>query len=296
MNLRDLSYLVALADLRHFGRAAEASNVSQPTLSGQIRKTEEYLGVTLVERDSRNVALTDAGRAIVAEARAALGHIDAIKDIARAHRDPLAGRFHLGMINSLGPSLAPELLTMLDHDAPRLEIELTENLTDPLLTALRDRHLDAALLATPPDGDDLTEIPLFEEPFRIALPDGHPLTALPVLTTAEIERYPLLLLGEGHCLRDQALSLCGARSVDARVRSASLGTLLRLVAKGRGITIVPALSAQPPDGLVLRDLSDPRASRRLRLVARRNYPRRAALDLIAAKARSIASSIGLPVL
>lgn len=293
MNLRDLAYLVAVADHRHFVRAAEASNVSQPTLSGQIRKLEDQLGVILFERDSRNVAPTPAGEAIVAEARAALAHAEAIRDIARAHRDPLAGRFRVGVIASLGPFLVPELLVRLERDAPRLEIVFVEDLTVPLLAALRARELDAALIATPPDGNDLSEWPLFDEPFLIAHAPEHRLAAKRAVTVRDIEAGSLLLLTEGHCLRDQALSVCGSTAVDARLRASSLVTLMRLVAQGHGTTFVPALAARSAEGLMLRTPADAAPKRRIRLVARRNYPRTGALSTMADAVRAIATAAGL---
>lgn len=292
MNLRDLAYLVALAEHRHFGRAAAASNVSQPTLSGQIQKLEDYLGVTLFERDSRNVAPTPAGEAVLEEARAALGAAAAILDIARAHRDPLAGRFRLGIIASLGPFLAPDLLAQLEHDAPRLEPVLQEGLTDGLLAALRARDLDAVLIATPPD-DDLQGMALFDEPFLLAHAPDYPLAGTRLPALRDIESGTLLLLEEGHCLRDQALSLCGAASIDARVKATSLFTLMGLAAQGLGATLIPALAARFADGLMLRQLTDGGASRRIYLVARRNYPRGGALQVIAAAARVAVAAHGL---
>ena len=293
MNLRDLAYFVAVADHRHFGRAAEASHVSQPTLSGQIRKLEEELGVALFERDSRNVVPTSASEPILTEARAALAHVEAIRDIARAQRDPLAGRFRLGVIASLGPYLAPDLLARLEHDAPRLELALVEDLTAPLLAALRAREIDAAVIATPADGHDLSETALFDEPFLIAHAPEHPLAAKRTVGLSDIEEGSLLLLAEGHCLRDQALSVCGAASVDRRLTAASLLTLIRLVARGHGTTLVPALASQSAEGVVLRDLTGEKPKRRIRLAARRNFPRRGALDLLAATAKSIAAANGL---
>ena len=285
MNLRDLAYIVALADTRHFGRAAEASNVSQPTLSGQIRKLEDSLGITLFERDSRNVSPTTAGEAVLVEARAALAHAGAIKDIANAFRDPLAGRFRLGIIASLGPFLAADLLAQLHHDAPRLEVLLIEGLTDDLLSRLRAGDLDAALVATAAGDDKLSEIDIFDEPFLLAHAPDHPLAAIARPTLRDIEKGTLLLLDEGHCLRDQALALCGGASVDARVRSTSLITLMRMAAVGQGVTLVPALAAGAADGLVLRPLGNAAAKRRVRLAARRKFPRTGALHVIAAAAR-----------
>jgi len=293
MNIRDFRYLVALAEHRHFGRAAAAVHVSQPTLSAQIRKLEDELGVILFERDSRNVGPTPAGAAIVAEARALLAHVAAVRDIADGFRDPLAGPFRLGVIASLGPFLAPELLAQVRHDAPRLAMSLHEGLTDDLLAALRGRNLDAALVATTPGIDDLVETPLFDEPFLIAHAPGHALAETASPRLADIRTGTLLLLAEGHCLRDQALSLCGTGAVDARVESTSLLTLMRLAAEGMGATLVPALAAPFAAGLELRPLGDAGASRRVRLAARRRDTRAGALATVAAATRAVAVARGM---
>ena len=293
MNLRDLTYLVALADARHFGQAAEASHVSQPTLSGQIRKLEEFLGVVLFERDSRNVTLTPAGAAVLAEARSVLAHAMAIREISDAFRDPLAGPFRLGLIASLGPFLAADVLAQLREDAPELDMMLTEGLTDDLLEALRAGELDAALIATAPGDSKIQETALFDEPFLIAHAPTHPLAALRKPTIADIEVGTLLLLGDGHCLRDQALSLCGAASVDARVKATSLVTLMRLAARGHGVTLVPALAAKAVDGLILKKLDAKKAHRRIRLVARRQFVRTGALQAIASSIATVAVARGL---
>jgi len=290
MTLRDLQYFVTLAETRHFRLAAEAANVSQPTLSGQLRKLEASLGVTLFERDSRNVALTPAGEAVLAEARAVLAHAAAIGDLAGAFRDPLAGTFRLGIIASLGPFLAPDLLDRLGRDAPRLGIVLQEGLTVTLLAALRARTLDAALIATEPDDDDLHEIALFDEAFLLGHAPTHPLAAIARPTLADIGAGQLLLLAEGHCLRDQALSLCGTEAVDGRASVTSLLTLMRLAALGQGATLVPALAAGHAEGLVLRELPPEGASRTIRLVARRSFPRAGALAVIAAAATGLGTT------
>jgi len=293
VNLRDLTYLVAVADARHFGHAAEASNVSQPTLSGQIRKLEEFLGVVLFERDSRNVTLTPAGAAVVAEARAVLAHAQVIREISDAFRDPLAGRFRLGIIASLGPFLAADVLVQLRKDVPQLELMLTEGLTDDLLKALSAGELDAVVIATASGDDKIQETALFDEPFLIAYAPTHPLASLRKPTIADIEAGTLLLLGDGHCLRDQALSVCGAASVDARVKATSLVTLMRLAATGHGVTLVPALAAKAVDGLILKRLESKKAHRRIRLVARRHFVRTGALRAIASSIATVAVARGL---
>lgn len=293
MNLRDLDYLVAVAEQRHFGRAAKACHVSQPTLSAQIRKLEEELGVALFERDSRNVALTAAGASVLDEARAALSHAAVIRDIARAHRDPLAGRLRLGIVASLGPFFAADLLAQVAYDAPRLEVDLVEDLTEALLTRLRDRRLDAALLASVPDGDDLRSLDLFDEPLLLGHAPDHPLATVVEPDMEAVGRGPLLLLAEGHCLRDQALALCGATSVDPRLRAGSLLTVMALAARGLGVTLVPALAARWAEGLMLRPLGRDGAARQIRLATRRNHPGSGAIDAVALACRAVAAERGL---
>ena len=267
--------------------------MSQPTLSGQIRKLEGFLGVSLFERDSRNVALTSAGEAVLEDARLALAHAQAVQDIAQAYRDPLAGEIRLGAISSLGPFLAPDLLCQMQHDAPRLDIRLTEALTAELLVTLRARELDAVLIATPPDGDDLIAEELFDEPFLVGICNDHPLAARESIALSDMEDGTLLLLSEGHCLRDQAVSLCGTKTVDPRVTASSLLTLMRMAALGHGATLVPALAAPMAKGLVLRSAQGENTSRRIRLVARRAFPQKGALEVIAAAARIVTREKGL---
>lgn len=295
MNLRDLRYLTALDVERHFGRAAERAHVSQPTLSAQIRKLEAELGVTLFERDSRRVAPTEAGTAILAEARAILRREQAIRDIAQTFRDPLAGRFRLGVIASLGPFIAAELMARVKRAAPKLRLMLREALTDELLGALDAHALDAALIATAPPGEGLAELPVFEEPFLLAHAPHDPLAAIAEPSAEALSAGRLLLLSEGHCLRDQALALCGSAASDARVEATSLLTLMRLAADGEGATLVPALAAAQAQaqGLTLRPMAERNASRRVRLVFRRGQARTRALDVLAEAAKALARDRGL---
>ncbi|HUH91362.1 MAG TPA: LysR substrate-binding domain-containing protein [Lysobacter sp.] len=248
MNLRDLKYLVALAEHRHFGRAAAASFVSQPTLSTQIRKLEEELGVALVERAPRKVMLTPVGREIVERARKVLSDVDQMGEIARRSQDPEAGTIRLGMFPTLGPYLLPHVLPDLRERFPRLEMLLVEEKTDALLTRLREGRLDAALLALPIHDDQLHVEPLFDEPFLLAVPNRHPLAAQKTLDLHELDHVPLLLLEEGHCLRDQALDVCRMAGAGERdgFRATSLETLRQMVASGVGLTLLPVLAVQPP--------------------------------------------------
>jgi LysR family hydrogen peroxide-inducible transcriptional activator len=208
MNLRDLRYLLAVAEHGHFGRAAEACGVSQPTLSVQLRKLEELLGVALFERTSKSVAPTAACARLIGHVRAAVAEADAILSVARDLRDPLAGRFRLGIIPTLAPYLLPLVFAPLREALPALEVEPWEDQTTALLDRLRAHELDAVLLATEVDGPDLLSQPLFAEPFLAALPPEHPLAARAVVAEAELAR-DILVLADGHCLRDQALEACG---------------------------------------------------------------------------------------
>ncbi|HEX5959685.1 MAG TPA: DNA-binding transcriptional regulator OxyR [Rhodanobacteraceae bacterium] len=248
MNLRDLHYLVALADHKHFGRAAEASFVSQPTLSTQIRKLEEELGVTLVERNPRKVLLTEVGKQIVARAREVLNEVEQIRRIAHRDQDPEAGTLRLGIFPTLGPYLLPHVLGTLRERYPRLELLLVEEKTPELLQRLREGKLDCAILALPVHDDTLHAEFLFEEPFLLAAPDTHPLAGRKLLKLADLEDEHLLLLEDGHCLRDQALEVCRMSGAAEKqgFRATSLETLRQMVAANVGITLLPVLAVQPP--------------------------------------------------
>ena len=248
MNLRDLKYLVALADLRHFGKAADACFVSQPTLSTQIRKLEDELGVVLVERAPRKVMLTAAGLDVVQRARRIVADVEQMREAARRSRDPESGTLRLGVFPTLGPYLLPHVVPTLRARFPQLELLLVEEKSDELLQRLREGKLDAALLALPLHDDQLHAEFLFEEPFVLAAPQQHPLARRSALDAAELSDETLLLLVDGHCLRDQALDVCrlsGAREKSG-FRATSLETLRQMVAAGVGVTLLPALSVHEP--------------------------------------------------
>src|SRR5690606_9450774 len=248
MNLRDLKYLVALADHRHFGRAAEACFVSQPTLSTQVRKLEEELGVLLVERAPRRVMLTPVGMEIAARARKVIADVEQLSEIARRSMDPEAGTVRLGLFPTLAPYLLPHVLPGIRRKFPRLELLLVEEKTDQVLERLRDGRLDAGILALPLHDDQLHVEPLFDEPFMLAVPRGHALAGESSLPVSALDAHHLLLLEEGHCLRDQALEVCRLAGADERdgFRATSLETLRQMVAAGVGITLLPVLAVQPP--------------------------------------------------
>ncbi|KGI76997.1 DNA-binding transcriptional regulator OxyR [Oleiagrimonas soli] len=248
MNLRDLHYLVALAEHCHFGRAAEACFVSQPTLSTQIRKLEDELGVTLVERTPRKVLLTDVGREIAARARDVLNEAEQIRAIARRTRDPESGTVRLGIFPTLGPYLLPHVIPMLREAFPRLELLLVEEKTEVVLERLREGKLDAGILALPIHEESLHVEFLFEEPFLLAVPEQHALAERKRLRLDDLAEESLLLLEDGHCLRDQALEVCQLAGAGERTgfRATSLETLRQMVAANVGITLLPTLAVNPP--------------------------------------------------
>ncbi|MGB6230671.1 MAG: LysR substrate-binding domain-containing protein, partial [Litorimonas sp.] len=285
MNLRDLAYVLAVAEHGHFGRAAKASHVSQPTLSGQIRKLEDELGVTLFERGRGGVRVTETGRAVVREARIALRASDEIRRIAQAAQDPFAGEYRLGLIPTVAPYLIPRFVANLRDALPDLSTIYREDITERLVHDLEAGALDAAILATPPDTDALEAIPLYREPFRLVFPDGHDLSSLAHLRMSDVDRDDVLLLTEGHCFRDQALALCDAPARATSLRATSLETLINLVAQGQGVTLVPALAMSGlSDDLQLDDraLEERDAARDIVLTIRRSDPRRALAGRIAA--------------
>ena len=276
MNLRDLRYLTALADLRHFGRAAEACHVSQPTLSTQIRKLEEELGVALVERSPRQVMLTPAGRDIAERARRVLADVEQMRETARRTADPEAGTVRLGIFPTLGPYLLPHVVPGLRARFPKLELLLVEEKTEVLLARLRDGRLDAAVLALPLHEDWVETEFLFEEPFLLAVPNAHPLAGRHDLRLHDLADQNLLLLEDGHCLRDQALEVCTLSGAGEKegFRATSLETLRQMVAAGVGITLLPMLAVKPPVSpsadLALVDLKAPPPSRRIAIAWRRS--------------------------
>lgn len=287
MNLRDLQYVIAVAETRHFGRAADRCYVSQPTLSGQIKKLEEELGVMIFERTNRSVEVTPIGEEILKHARQMMEQADAIEQLAIAHQDPLAGPLRIGAIPTLSPYLMPLILKSLRTQHPQMRLVLSEEITEVLLERLRNHEIDAALLATEVEGVDLRSVPLFDEPFWLAHPRKHPLYHKDEITQSDLDNTPLLLLSEGHCLAKQAMEVCHmkARSEQgemADLRASSLETLLQLVGAGFGSTLVPALAVRgswtTDTGVIARPLSIKDAYRTVSLVFRATFPRVAALQ------------------
>lgn len=294
MNLRDLRYVVAVADHAHFGKAAQACSISQPTLSGQILKLERELGVELFERDGRTVDLTSAGALILAHARRAVTAADDMIAAAAAHRDPEAAPLRLGIIPTLAPYLIPVLLPAIQANLNRLRLTLVEDLTDRLIEPLHRGALDAALIASEPGEAGLREQLLFQEPFWLVMRADHPLAGLETVATTQVDARSLLLLQDGHCLRDQAIDLCQRPrppSVELTdMRASSLDTLLQMVEAGFGMTLMPHLAivrdTPLPRNVVARRLEGARTSRCVRMVSRANSARHATIDRVAELVRS----------
>jgi LysR family hydrogen peroxide-inducible transcriptional activator len=293
MNLQELRYLVAIAEHRHFGRAAEACNVSQPTLSSQIKKLEDELGVMLLERTNKRVDMTPVGSQILLHAQRALSEAAQMEAVARAARDPLVGPLKLGVIPTVAPYLMPLILKPLKQGYPGLTIELWEDQTRALVEGLRNHRLDAAILATETDAPEITVIQLFDEPLLAALPRNHKLAGAKEVDE-EALTDELLVLADGHCLSTQALTACGAKhgahgmghghlrgALQGSMQAATLETLVNLVAAGYGATLIPALAAGSlgQRGIVLLPLAG-RSRRTIRLASRPGFPRAQALRAI----------------
>lgn len=300
MNLRDLQYLVALAEYRHFGRAAEASFVSQPTLSTQIRKLEDELGVALVERTPRKVLLTETGAEIARRARGVLSQIDEIKSIAQRTRDPESGTIRLGIFPTLGPYLLPHVIPQLRARFPRLELLLREEKTEQVLHMLREGTLDAGILALPVHDDSLHVEFLFEEPFVLAVPAGHPLAGRGSLRMDDLSEQNLLLLEDGHCLRDQALEVCSLAGAGEKTgfRATSLETLRQMVSANVGITLLPALAVQAPvaqsPNVDLIAFQSPAPSRRIAMLWRKSSAMTPFFEALAAIVRDLPTDLFHP--
>ena len=286
MNLKDLKYLVALADTGHFGRAAERSFVSQPTLSAQLKKLEEYLGVKLVERQPKNVQLTEVGKQVVVRARRMLEAGEEIVELARNNTDPLAGKLKIALIPTIGPYLLPRVMQKIRKALPHLGLMLYEHQTEALLKRLRDGRIDVGIMALPTGMEGLETRELYEEAFMVALPNGHALAAKETVKVSDLKGQTLLLLEDGHCLRDQALEVCSR--IDIReaedFRATSLETLRQMVVAGLGITLLPETAVESPfgsqRGLTIRQFARPTPTRTVGAVWRKSSTRTAAIRAV----------------
>lgn len=278
MTLRELQYLVALATHRNFRRAADACLVSQPTLSTQISKLEDELGVQLLERGPRKVMLTPAGEDAVERAQRILREVEEMKDAARHAGTVETGTLRLGIFPTLGPYLLPYIVPLLRDRYPQLKLLLFEEKSETLLSRLDKGSLDAAFLALPIKDDHLNSELLFKEPFLMAVPADHALASKDKVSLDDLRAHTLMLLEEGHCLRNQALEVCqlsGAQET-SEFRATSLETLRQMVIAGMGATLLPALSISAdgavPDNMRLLRFTDPQPSRDIGLVWRRTSP------------------------
>jgi len=283
MTLTELRYIVAVARERHFGRAAEACFVSQPTLSVAIKKLEEELDVKIFERGGTEVSVTPLGEDIVRQAQSVIEQATAIKEIAKRGKDPLAGALRLGIIYTIGPYLLPDLVRHVIERYPQMPLMLQENFTVKLLEMLRTGELDCAIMAEPFPDTGLAIAPLYDEPFVVAVPAQHPLAQRASISSAELKSETMLLLGTGHCFRDHVLEVCpefarfssDAEGIRKSFEGSSLETIKHMVASGMGVTVVPALSVpkEPQPHLRYVPFADPVPSRRVVLAWRRTFTR-----------------------
>lgn len=285
MNLRDLEYIVAIADHRHFGRAAKQCHVSQPTLSSQVKKLEEELEVVLFERTNRSVMPTETGAEIIQVARRVLAEASLIREMAAAAKHPLAGRFRLGAFPTLASYLFPHLVPVLRQAMPELRLILVEEKSDDLMEQLRVGKLDAAFLALPVDDEGFIVQPLFTDEFLVAVGVTHELAQQSSVNAGALARYPLLLLDEGHCLRDQSLEVCDLMGIgeDTDFRATSLETLRQMVRADAGVTLMPRIAVRPSDrDITYVPFAGKAPSRTIALVRRKTSARAAVFDQIAA--------------
>jgi LysR family hydrogen peroxide-inducible transcriptional activator len=277
---------VALADTGHFGKAAERTFVSQPTLSAQLKKLEEYLGVKLVERQPKNVQLTEVGKQVVVRARRMLQEGDEIIALARSNTDPFSGKLKLALIPTIGPYLLPRVMQKIRKALPHLGLMLYEYQTESLLKRLRDGEIDVGIIALPAPLDGMDSRTLYQEAFTVALPNNHPLAAKSSIKVSDLKGQTLLLLEDGHCLRDQALEVCSR--IDVReaedFRATSLETLRQMVVAGLGITLLPEMAVESPfgsqRGLTIRQFAKPPPSREVGAVWRKSSTRAAAVGAV----------------
>ena len=294
MTLTELKYIVAVARARHFGHAAEACFVAQPTLSVAIKKLEDELGVTLFERGGSEVSVTPLGAQIVAQAERVLEQTAAIKELAKQNKDPLAGPLRLGVIYTIGPYLLPPLVRKLIDNVPQMPLVLQENFTHKLLELLRQGELDAAIVALPLPDHGMSMQTLYDEPFVVAMPRTHPWAGRKEIPADDLKLETMLLLGAGHCFRDQVLEVCPemarysspGNGMQRTFEGSSLETIRHMVASGIGLTVLPRASVadmHDPHGLLTYvPFAHPAPSRRVVLIWRKSFTRRAAIDAVCA--------------
>lgn len=291
MNIRDFEYLVALAEHNHFRKAAEACFVSQPTLSGQIRKLEDELGTALLERSSRKVLFTDAGLQLVDQAKRILAEIKLFREMASGQSGEMVGPMHIGFIPTVGPYVLPKIIPSLKEQFPQLELFLHEAQTHELVRRLQDGKLDCLMLAAVSETEQFKEITLYDEPMSLAVPCDHEWSQHDSIDMQHLNGKTVLMLGDGHCLRDQALGFCFAAGAkdDDRFKATSLETLRNMVAAGAGITLLPDLALpkeKQKDGVCYISAQNPTPSRRVVLAYRPGSPLRGRFEQLAESIRT----------
>lgn len=293
MNLKELEYLIAVDDERHFHRAAERCFVSQPTLSGQLKKLEDELGVLLVERNNRQVAMTEVGKEVSRRARGILAEVQDIKSIAQTYHDPMAGELRVGIIPTIAPYLLPIIMPQLNKYFPKLTIWLYEYQTHVLLEKLRRAEMDCLILALPVEKHEFVEQDIFREPFRLAVKKGEDLAKQKSINMGDIARQELLLLEEGHCLREHVLDACMLAEVkeQGQFQATSLETLRHMVGEGMGMTLIPELAVPAKttrtDMVRYIEFSDPKPNRRIGMLYRKNSYREETFNQISELIKSI---------
>jgi len=283
MNFRDLEYLIALEELKHFRKAAEKCFVSQPTLSGQIRKLEDELNVQLMERSSRKVIFTQAGLDIVNKAKTILLEAKSLKEIAKSHNEPMQGTLHIGLIPTVAPYLLPLIIPAIKKHFPDLELFLHENQTDVLIKQLEEGDLDCLMLALLPGMEILQQYPLYNEPLELALSESHPWANKEQVSIEKLAGEHLLMLEEGHCLRDQAMGFCFAAGAieDNSFKATSLETLRHMISADNGLTLLPQLAiptSRHQAGIKYIPFKQPAPHRSIGLVCRTNSVRKVCFE------------------
>ncbi len=286
MNIRDIKYFIAVAELKHFGKAADRCYVSQPTLSMQLKKLEEELNVQLFERTSKQVLITPEGEKLLVQARAVLREVDQMKQVAQNLQDPYSGSLRLGIIPTMGPYLLPKLLPLLSERFPNLEIILCEDKTDVILKRLKEGELDAIILALPVEDEGLVSKELFSEPFLLAVPETSALAKKKQIKMSDIENENLLLLADGHCLRDQALEACrfSGAAMRSGFQATSLETIRHMVAANAGITLLPKMVVDvtpEQSSIVIRPFEEPAPSRLVGMLWRETSAHRVCCEAVA---------------
>lgn len=283
MNLRDLKYLVAVADEKHFGRAAEKCFVSQPTLSMQVKKLEEELGFQFFERNNKSVYITQGAEKLIQQARQILIEADGLKMLAALQKDPECIEIKLAAIPTIAPYLLPKALPKVKKNLPQMKLQIHEYQTEVLLQKLKDGLIDVGILALPAETEGFTTLKLFEEDFFVAMTSNHPLSNKTTIKLKELENQNLLLLSEGHCLRDQALSVCQhIQTANKNYEAASLETLRYTVAMDDGITLMPEMAANTQgDVLTYRPFADVQPTRTIGMVWRKSSPSQSCFEKLA---------------